>query len=101
MLQRFKFAVFSKGPPATNRESPRGEERGGEREVFAFLFRPLLRTALALPFPFLGLSEKHSSRIPPGKEKVRFLRSRSLTLGSRRRKTKEPICTRLRVPRKE
>jgi hypothetical protein len=30
MLQRFIFAVFSKGPPATNRESPEGRGEGCE-----------------------------------------------------------------------
>jgi hypothetical protein len=54
MLQRFNFALFSKGPPATNRES-----LGGEREGTRALFRlPLsglfLRAPLRVAVSFLG-----------------------------------------------
>jgi hypothetical protein len=73
MLQRFIFANFSEGPPATNRESPEGEGRGTRAT-----FRPSScghppRVAVS----FLGLSEKHFPRTPRGKEKVRLLRSGS------------------------
>jgi hypothetical protein len=63
MLQRFIFAIFSKGPPATNRESPR--ERGGERGLSsAFSLSSLFLRARprALPFPSSDFSEKHSSQ---------------------------------------
>jgi hypothetical protein len=71
MLHRFIFANFSKGPPATNRESPRGEGRGEGNEgcpapsTFRLYFAAspprvalsFLRTARAKNIP-LGSPEK-------------------------------------------
>jgi hypothetical protein len=65
-----------KGPPATNRESPRGE-RGGERGLFRLL------SGRALPFPSCGRLSENIPLSNPGreKEKVRFLRLGSLSPG--------------------
>jgi len=58
MLHRFIFALFSKGSPATNRESPKGEgrERGGFHPT---RWRFLLGAASAKNIPLS----------PPGKGK--------------------------------
>src|SRR6266446_132881 len=82
MLHRFIFVNFSEGPLATNRESPKGEGRG-TRALPPSTFRP---SSCGHPprvdVSFLGLSEKHFPRTPPGKEKVRFLRSALLPLAA-------------------
>jgi hypothetical protein len=80
MLQRFNFAVFSKGPPATNRESPRGEGRGTRGFCLPLSGLFLWTTPARCRF-LLGaaLSENIPLSNPGrGKEKVRFLRSGSL-----------------------
>jgi len=85
MLQRFNFALFSKGPPATKRENHEGEGNDGfSPSTFGASFCAHPR---ALPFPSWDLSEKHSSQIPRGK--VRSLRSGYLTpaVGGERRES--------------
>jgi len=84
MLQRFIFALFSGRPSlGPNRESL-GGERGGEPRAVPRLL-PSGSTLRASPprarCRFLlkdRPSEEQSSRIPRGKEKVRFLRAGSL-----------------------
>src|SRR5271165_2239095 len=59
MLQRFNFALFSKGPPVTNHESPRRAEGRGARR-----FSPR-----ALPFPSWGRLSENIPLEPPRKRK--------------------------------
>jgi hypothetical protein len=66
MLQRFNFALFSKGPPVTNHESL-GGQRGGERGGFH---------PARCHFLLGAASAKTFLSNPRGKEKVRFLRWR-------------------------
>jgi hypothetical protein len=88
---------FRKAFPRPTAKAPRGE---GERGVFAFHF-PASSCGPPARCRFLrgGLSEKQSSlELGRGKEKVRFLRSGSLTPGNQRTKTSQPICARAGVP---
>jgi len=69
MLHRFNFAVFSKGPPATNRESPEG--RRGARALFRLpLSAPLLaRTPARCRFLLGAASAKNIALKPAGEKK--------------------------------
>src|SRR5271165_5960968 len=72
-------ASFSGGPsPRPTAKTTRGEGRGTRRS-----------SPRTLAFPSWGLSKKHSSLNPRGKEKVRSLRSGSLTPESQRPKKRE------------
>jgi hypothetical protein len=73
MLHRFNFAVFSKGPPATNRESPEGRGEGSEGFCLPLSGLFLRARPRALPFPSSDFSEKHSSQTR-GEKNVRSSR---------------------------
>lgn len=63
MLQRFIFALFSEGPPATNRENHEGSLR-------LLALRPLLAgNSRALPFPSWGRLSENIPLEPPRKRK--------------------------------
>jgi hypothetical protein len=98
MLHRFNFAIFSKGPPATKRENHEGE--GNEGSLRPLALRPLLCGQLArVALSFLEPPQrKHSSRTPEEKEKVRFLRSGSLTPAVSQRPKKRELSPAATVP---
>jgi hypothetical protein len=68
MLQRFIFALFSKGPLSTNRESREGKARG-EGSSTSSSGPILVGTPPGVAVSFLGLSEKHSSQTPREKKR--------------------------------
>jgi hypothetical protein len=97
-VQRFNFAVFSKGPPATNRGSPAERGEGTRLSVpSTFQRAPPARCRFLLG----AAQRKHSPRPPrpKGKERCGFY-ARAPLPWQQRRKTREPICARLRAPEK-
>src|SRR5271166_6573782 len=96
LLHRSIVASFSGGPSRDQPRKPRGE-RGGDRGLSApsrfaaSSCGQLARVAVS----FLGrLKRKHSSRTPEEKEKVRFLRSGSLTPAVSQRPKKRELSPR-------
>jgi hypothetical protein len=79
-VQRFNFAVFSKGPPATNRGSPEERGEGTRLSVPSTFQRAPPRVAVSflgplsenIPLDPLGLREKKGALARPQKEDLRL-----------------------------